>query len=75
MTVTLSPDSIEMSHVSGRLGALKSRGVPDDDPRVAECRDALAYCRLRNSIAAEGRQLSPASITRLVSQLREVVAS
>ncbi|WP_133689209.1 hypothetical protein [Mycobacterium sp. BK086] len=75
MTATRASDPVEMSHVSGRLGALKSRGVPDDDPRVTECRDALAYYRLRNSIAAERGLLSPASITRLVSQLREAVAS
>lgn len=53
---------------------LKSRTVPDDDPRVIECRQALAYYRVRRAVAAETGQLSPAGVNRLGVQLREAVA-
>ncbi|ULN40403.1 hypothetical protein MI149_22465 [Mycolicibacterium crocinum] len=58
----------------GRLAVLKSRGAPDDDPRVIECRQALAYFRLRRAVAAESGQLSRAGVDRLGAQLREAVA-
>ncbi|MDV6308910.1 hypothetical protein R4227_16790 [Gordonia amicalis] len=53
---------------------LKSRAAPDDDPRVIECRQALAYYRLQRAVAAESGQLSRAGIDRLGVQLREAVA-
>lgn len=72
--VQTDPESRERGTWVGRLAVLKSRGAPDDDPRVVECRQALAYYRLRRAVAAESGQLSRAGIDRLGVQLREAVA-
>lgn len=71
--VAVDPESRERGTWVGRLAVLKSRAVPDDDPRVIECRQALAYYRLRRAVAAESGQLSRAGIARLGVQLREAV--
>ncbi|MCV7257862.1 hypothetical protein [Mycobacterium shimoidei] len=72
--VALDPESRERGTWVGRLAVLKSRDVPDDDPRVVECRQALAYYRVRRAVAAETGQLSRAGADRLRVQLREAVA-
>jgi hypothetical protein len=73
MTSTLSSDPVEMpsAHWQARLGALKSRGVPDSDDRVIECQQWLAYWRVQRSIDAQAELLSPPGVDLLVSQLRE----
>jgi hypothetical protein len=72
MTRTLTSDPADMTPIiaQGRLGALKSRGVADDDPRVVECRQVLAYHRVHRAIDAEAGQLSPQGVDELVGQLR-----
>lgn len=44
------PNELPFESWRARLGALKSRQVPDDDPRVTECRAALAYHRGRRAL-------------------------
>jgi hypothetical protein len=68
------PESRERGTWVGRLAVFKSRAVPDDDPRVVECRQALAYYRVQRAVAAESGQLSRAGVDRLGVQLREAVA-
>ncbi|MGV0646760.1 hypothetical protein ABQE44_25580 [Mycolicibacterium sp. XJ2546] len=56
------------------MAVLKSRAVPDDDPRVIECRQAFAYYRLQRAVAAESGQLRRAGVDRLGVQLRDAAA-
>ncbi|BBX92723.1 hypothetical protein H5U98_15705 [Mycolicibacterium boenickei] len=72
MTVaaTVDPASRTASSWSSTLAALKSRGVPDTDPRVLECQTALAYWRCRRVIDAERDNLNPAHIPALADMLR-----
>jgi hypothetical protein len=70
----VDPESRERGTWVGRLAMLKSRAVPDDDPRVIECRQALAYYRLQRALAAESGQLSRTAADRLGVQLRKAVA-
>ncbi|MGA4690141.1 hypothetical protein ACPCXD_07710 [Rhodococcus sp. AB351] len=44
------PHELPAKSWSARLAAFKSRQVPDDDPRVQECRAALAYHRGRRAL-------------------------
>ena len=44
--------SISAGH-SASLASLKSRGVPDDDPRVMAAREGLAYHRVQRAVAAQ----------------------
>lgn len=44
------PHELPFETWRARLGALKSRGVPDDDPRVKDCRAALAYHRGKRAL-------------------------
>jgi hypothetical protein len=55
---------------SARLANLVGRGAPDDDRDVVECRNALAYWRVRRSIDAERDLLAPAHIPALADMLR-----
>lgn len=73
-TTSVDPASRTASGWAARHAALKSRAVPDDDPRVIECREALAYHRVRRSISAEVGRLSRAGADRLAADLREAVA-
>jgi hypothetical protein len=72
--MTADPASAPASSWAGRLAALKSRQVPDADPRVVEARQALAFHRLHRAISAERGQLSPAGADRLRAQISEGVA-
>lgn len=71
--LTTDPASRSAASWSATLASLKSRGVPDDDPRVAAAREGLAFHRVRRAVTAETGQLSAAGIDRLVAQLREGV--
>ena len=59
------PASRSASSWSATLAALKSRDVPDDDPRVIEARNALAYHRVHRAIDAERGNLNRAGADRL----------
>jgi hypothetical protein len=52
-----------------RLMALRSRAVPDDDPRVVECHAALAFWRLDRAIDAESAALRPRDAMLLADRL------
>ena len=56
---------------NGRLAALKSRQVPDDDPRVAECLAALAFWRCKRVIDAQAPHLVPEHAGALADQLHQ----
>ncbi|OQZ88807.1 hypothetical protein BST11_21020 [Mycobacterium alsense] len=68
--VATDPESRPSASWAGRLAVLKSRAVPDDDPRIIECRQALAYHRVQRAINAETGQLSRPGVDRLLTQLR-----
>jgi hypothetical protein len=74
-SVLSDPASRPSASWAGRLAWLKSQGVDDDDERVVECRNALAYWRLHKAVDAESGQLSPPGVDLLVSQLREAVSA
>ena len=69
-TSTAGPASRSASGWSARRAALKSRQVPDDDPRMIECDAALAYWRCRRTIDAERDRLDPEHVPALADMLR-----
>ena len=73
-SLTTDPARRSASSWSATLAALKSRRVPDTDPRVIECREALAYWRVSRAVNAEQGHLSRAGADRLVAALRGAVA-
>ena len=64
------PGSRTASSWSSSLAALKSRGVPDTDPRVTEAHTALAYWRGRRVLDRERSLLAPEHIPALADMLR-----
>jgi hypothetical protein len=64
------PASRSAASWNGTLAALKSRQVPDDDPRVAECLAALAFWRCKRVIDAEAEHLVPEHAGVLAELLR-----
>lgn len=71
---TVDPASRSASSWSALLANLKSRGAPDTDIRVVECRQALAYHRIARSVTRETGQLSAPGADRLRSAISEAVA-
>ncbi|WHU48665.1 hypothetical protein QNM97_06635 [Gordonia sp. L191] len=69
------PASLTPPQWQARLAAFASRGVPDTDSRVEQCRAALAYWRCRRVLDAERGQIAPAHLDDLVEHLREAVAT
>lgn len=63
------PGSKPMASWRSELGSLKARSVPDSDERVRDCREALAYWKVRQAIDAARGRLSPTGIDVLVSEL------
>jgi hypothetical protein len=53
-----------------RLASLKSHGLREDDSRVIECREALAYLRCRRVLHDARGQIAPDHLEALVDQLR-----
>lgn len=47
------PAERSASSWSARRAAYKSRGVPNDDPRIRACDAALSYWRVRRAIDTE----------------------
>lgn len=66
---TTDPAALTPAQWNGRAAAL-SRDAPPDDPRVAECRAALSYWRVRRVLDAERGNLDPAHIPALSDLLR-----
>lgn len=53
-----NPASRSAASWQARLAALKSRDVPEADPRIVEARSALSYHRVAKAIDAEAGQLT-----------------
>lgn len=71
MTVTTTdPASLSPAQWSGKLAALRSRGAPDDDPRIAECVSALSFWRVRRVLDAERALLDPLHVPALADLLK-----
>ena len=70
------PEDLTPAQWSGRLAALKSRQVPDTDPRVRQARWALSFWRCQRALDAEaaGGYVDPATVQRALAELREVSA-
>jgi hypothetical protein len=64
------PASRSAASWQARLAALKSRQVPDGDPRIIESRAALAFWRIAKSIDTAG-PLSRPGADRLAVMLSE----
>jgi len=64
------PGALSPSQWSGKLAALRSRGVTDADPRVGECLAALAYWRVRRVLDADREHLNPSHIPALADMLK-----
>ena len=71
--MTTDPASRSAGSWNGTLAALKSRKVPEEDPRVIECREALAFWRCKRVIDAEAGHLVPEHAGVLAELLREGV--
>ncbi|ANE82880.1 hypothetical protein A7U43_13230 [Mycobacterium adipatum] len=69
--LTTDPAARSAASWSATLASLKSRGVPDDDPRVIAAREGLAYHRVHRAVTAESGHLSAVGVDRLVAQLRQ----
>ena len=69
-TPTADPESRNRSSWPGWLAQLVSRNVPPSDPRVIECRSALAYHRVRLAIVADRTALAPEQADALADLLR-----
>jgi hypothetical protein len=67
------PASRSASSRNGTLAALRSRQVPDDDPRVIECLAALAFWRCKRVIDTEAPHLVPEHAGALADLLRSEV--
>lgn len=66
-----TPNELSPKSWAARLGALKSRQVPDTDPRVIECRAALAHYRGINALGPDVvNALSDVSRDELMRVLR-----
>jgi hypothetical protein len=66
----MDPATMTPAQWSGRLAALRSRGVADDDHRIAECQTALAYWRVRRVLDTEREHLAPAHVPALADMLK-----
>lgn len=64
------PAAYSAARWSAILAGLTSGGATDTDPRVRECRAALACWRVRRVIDAERAQLTPEHIPALADMLR-----
>jgi hypothetical protein len=71
--MTTDPASRSASGWAARHAALKSRQVPEDDPRVIECLAALAFWRCKRVIDTEAAHLVPEHADTLAELLREGV--
>jgi hypothetical protein len=69
--MTTDPASRTAASWNGTLAALRSRQVPDDDPRVIECLAALAFWRCKRVIDAEAPHLVPEHAGALADQLHQ----
>jgi hypothetical protein len=64
------PASRSAASWNGTLAALRSRQVPDDDPRAIECLAALAFWRCKRVIDTEAAHLVPEHAGVLAELLR-----
>lgn len=69
------PGEFHAASWRSRLASLKSRGAADGDPRVVECRQALAFLRVSKAIDTAVGELSATDVDQLVEALRQAVAS
>jgi hypothetical protein len=70
MEQTLDPGERPPISWSTTLAVLNRNNVPDSDPRIAECRAALAYWRVRRVIDKERDGLRPEYVPALADMLR-----
>lgn len=69
-TAVIGPASRPPASWQSRLAALKSRGATDDDPRIVECHNALAFWRCKRVIDVEAGHLTPEHADVLADLLR-----
>lgn len=63
------PQVVPATVWQGRKAAMKSRGVEDDDPRIVECNQWLAFNRVLKAISDDGEQLSQEGVELLTVSL------
>jgi hypothetical protein len=75
-TAAVETDPASRSAVSWstRYASLKSRQLPDDDPRVRECLEALAFHRVSKVLDAETGRLGPEGVAALTRMLEHAGA-
>lgn len=69
------PQVVPATVWQGRKAAMRSRGVPDDDPRIVECDEWMAYHRVLRAIQAESGQLSREGVDLLGVALADRLVS
>ncbi|ORL76407.1 hypothetical protein [Prescottella equi] len=72
---SVDPHVLPPTSWSTRLAALKSRAVPDDDPRVVQCNRALSYWRVKRAVDHERDVLGADGVKAATNLLLELVAS
>jgi hypothetical protein len=70
----ISPDSRPITSWQARLASLIGRGCREDDPAIRECRQAMAYHRVRKVLDAQAGQLDRAGADLLCAAVRAAVA-
>lgn len=73
--MTTDPSLSSPTSWQSRLEALKSRSVPEDDPRVTECRRALAFWRVRRAVEAERAVLGDDGVSAVDDLLLGLVSA
>lgn len=70
---SVDPHVLPPTSWSTRLAALKSRAVPDDDPRVVQCQRALSYWRIKRAVDLEQAVLGNDGVNAATDLLLELV--
>lgn len=73
--LNLEPDLMEPSNWQSRFASLKSRGTPDDDPRIVECQRALSFWRVKRAIEAERHILGDVGVHATTALLLDIVVT
>jgi len=67
--MTADPDAMSANEWRACLGGLMKSDASEYDPRVIECREALAYHKVLRAIEESARWLSPAAVDGLAARL------
>lgn len=73
--MNFDPSHLPAASWQSRLAALSGRGVPDTDPRMVQCRRALAFHRAAKAVTAEREVFGEDGVSALKELLLDLVAN